>query len=66
MLLLQLPSGDSRHVIQFHFTRWPDFGAPSYPYDMLHFVRLVRAHTSEDHGPIVVHCRWVGGAKELL
>ena len=63
---LQLPSGESRCVIQFHFTRWPDFGAPSNPYDMLHFVRLVRAHTSEDHGPLVVHCRWVGGAKELL
>ena len=48
--------GGSRHVIQYHYTTWPDHGVPS------HATALWRVHREVTSGadkekPIVVHCR---------
>ncbi|GAB1597278.1 tyrosine-protein phosphatase 10D-like isoform X2 [Argonauta hians] len=45
----------SRHLLHFHFTSWPDFGVPSSPQSLVIFVRLVRKKL-KNIGPIVVHC----------
>ncbi|XP_064604675.1 receptor-type tyrosine-protein phosphatase kappa-like [Liolophura sinensis] len=43
-------------VKQFHFTAWPDHGAPSNASSLLDFQRKVLGHKSPLIGPIVVHC----------
>ncbi|KFM66966.1 Phosphotidylinositol phosphatase PTPRQ, partial [Stegodyphus mimosarum] len=44
-------------VKQMHFTRWPDFGCPESPDDLINFVRAVRDHLPRVRpGPILVHC----------
>lgn len=50
--------GESREVLQFHYTTWPDFGVPSSPNAFLEFLQAVRASGSLDDtaGPAVVHC----------
>ncbi|XP_053624416.1 tyrosine-protein phosphatase non-receptor type 2-like isoform X2 [Plodia interpunctella] len=51
-------SSESREVIQFHYTTWPDFGVPSSPDAFLAFLRRVRSSGCLDAavGPAVVHC----------
>ncbi|XP_022904340.1 tyrosine-protein phosphatase non-receptor type 61F isoform X2 [Onthophagus taurus] len=53
-----LESGDSRQIIQFHYTTWPDFGVPGSPKVFLEFLKKVRAAgvLEQDVGPAVVHC----------
>ncbi|XP_055376870.1 tyrosine-protein phosphatase non-receptor type 61F isoform X2 [Condylostylus longicornis] len=48
----------SREVIQFHYTTWPDFGIPSSPVAFLQFLKKVRdsGALSPEVGPAVVHC----------
>ena len=49
---------DSRIVIQFHFTVWPDHGVPIFSSSLLAFIN----HTKEFHipgktqSPILIHC----------
>ena len=59
-IALQVSTGVKRQVDQYHFTYWPDFGVPAMAYDMLHFIKVVRSEMREEHGPLVIHCRWVG------
>merc|ERR1719277_1760727 len=49
---------DSREVLHFHYTTWPDFGVPSCPDTFLEFLGAVRESGSldSDVGPAVVHC----------
>ncbi|XP_049885300.1 tyrosine-protein phosphatase non-receptor type 61F-like isoform X2 [Pectinophora gossypiella] len=49
---------ESREVIQFHYTTWPDFGVPSSPVAFLEFLKRVRLSGALDAnvGPAVVHC----------
>jgi protein tyrosine phosphatase len=54
--LSNVSTGVKRGVVQYHFTSWPDFGVPLMPYDMLHFVRVVRSEMREEHGPLLIHC----------
>jgi tyrosine-protein phosphatase non-receptor type 1 len=52
-------SGESREVLQFHYTAWPDFGLPESPASFLEFLFAVRSSGSLDlsqSGPPVVHC----------
>ncbi|KAH8303595.1 hypothetical protein KR018_005621 [Drosophila ironensis] len=51
-------SGNSREVMQFHYTTWPDFGIPSSPNAFLKFLQQVRDSgcLNSDVGPAVVHC----------
>lgn len=51
-------SGQSREVLQFHYTTWPDFGIPSSPVAFLQFLKQVRdsGALDVDYGPAVVHC----------
>ncbi|XP_060809415.1 tyrosine-protein phosphatase non-receptor type 61F isoform X2 [Amyelois transitella] len=51
-------TSESREVIQFHYTTWPDFGVPSSPNAFLEFLRKVRSSgcLEPDVGPAVVHC----------
>ena len=52
--------GDSRKVVQYHFTAWPDFGVPSEVGSMVKFVCEIRSQVEDDHGPMVIHCRSAG------
>lgn len=51
-------SSQSREIIQFHYTTWPDFGIPSSPVAFLQFLKQVRESGALDSnvGPPVVHC----------
>ena len=56
--LTHIESGDSREILHFHYTTWPDFGVPQCPDTFLEFLTAVRESGSldEDVGPPVVHC----------
>ncbi|XP_017060011.1 tyrosine-protein phosphatase non-receptor type 61F isoform X2 [Drosophila ficusphila] len=56
--LTDLETQQSREVMQFHYTTWPDFGIPSSPNAFLKFLQQVRDSgcLSRDVGPAVVHC----------
>ncbi|NP_001232932.1 protein tyrosine phosphatase [Bombyx mori] len=56
--LCDLESSESREVIQFHYTTWPDFGVPSSPHAFLEYLKKIRdaGALENDVGPAVVHC----------
>lgn len=58
LLLTDLQGGESRVVLQLHYTTWPDFGVPESPASFLAFLEAVRATGAlqADGGPPVVHC----------
>ena len=60
-LLLYTQNDESRVILHFHYTRWPDFGVPKTPDVFLDFLYAVRNSgvLNEDVGPCVVHCRLV-------
>lgn len=49
---------ESRDILHFHYTNWPDFGVPQCPDSFLNFLNAVRDSGSleESVGPSVVHC----------
>ncbi|XP_005392373.1 PREDICTED: tyrosine-protein phosphatase non-receptor type 1 isoform X3 [Chinchilla lanigera] len=49
---------ETREILHFHYTTWPDFGVPESPASFLNFLFKVResGSLSPEHGPIVVHC----------
>lgn len=49
-------SAGTREIKQFHYTSWPDHGAPSHPLPVLSYIRKSLAANPADGGPIVVHC----------
>ncbi|XP_072917780.1 tyrosine-protein phosphatase non-receptor type 1-like [Hemitrygon akajei] len=53
-----LATKETREILHFHYTTWPDFGVPESPASFLNFLFKVRESGSlnPDHGPIVVHC----------
>lgn len=56
--LENLTTGESREILHFHYTTWPDFGVPESPASFLNFLYKVRESgcLSSDQGPVVVHC----------
>ncbi|XP_034839382.1 tyrosine-protein phosphatase non-receptor type 61F-like isoform X1 [Maniola hyperantus] len=56
--IFDMESCESREVVQFHYTTWPDFGVPSSPVAFLEFLKKVRSSGAldPDVGPAVVHC----------
>lgn len=51
-------SRETREILHFHYTTWPDFGVPESPASFLNFLFKVResGSLSREHGPVVVHC----------
>jgi len=58
MRLTDKNTGDSREILHFHYTTWPDFGVPQSPEAFYKFLIVVRASGCLDSevGPAVVHC----------
>uniref|UniRef100_A0A8C5LIA2 Tyrosine-protein phosphatase non-receptor type n=1 Tax=Jaculus jaculus TaxID=51337 RepID=A0A8C5LIA2_JACJA len=56
--LENLTTQETREILHFHYTTWPDFGVPESPASFLNFLFKVResGSLSAEHGPIVVHC----------
>jgi len=56
--ITHVQSGESRVVLHFHYTTWPDFGVPQSPGAFLTFLLAVRKMgvLEENVGPAVVHC----------
>ncbi|CAG5003207.1 unnamed protein product [Parnassius apollo] len=56
--IFDMESSESREVVQFHYTTWPDFGVPSSPVAFLEFLKKVRSSGAleADVGPAIVHC----------
>ncbi|XP_045151367.1 tyrosine-protein phosphatase non-receptor type 1 isoform X1 [Echinops telfairi] len=56
--LENITSQETREILHFHYTTWPDFGVPESPASFLNFLFKVResGSLSQEHGPIVVHC----------
>ena len=46
-------------VLQYHFTGWPDHGAPDVgcEYPALDFILKSAAANQDGAGPVIVHCR---------
>ncbi|XP_029011980.1 tyrosine-protein phosphatase non-receptor type 1 isoform X1 [Betta splendens] len=53
-----LQTQETREILHFHYTTWPDFGVPQSPASFLNFLFKVRESgcLNSDHGPVVVHC----------
>ncbi|KPP72342.1 tyrosine-protein phosphatase non-receptor type 1-like, partial [Scleropages formosus] len=58
LTLENLSTQESREVLHFHYTTWPDFGVPESPASFLNFLFRVRESgcLASDKGPAVVHC----------
>ncbi|XP_023795927.1 tyrosine-protein phosphatase non-receptor type 1 [Cyanistes caeruleus] len=56
--LENLTTQETREILHFHYTTWPDFGVPESPASFLNFLFKVResGSLSPGHGPVVVHC----------
>ncbi|XP_054836263.1 tyrosine-protein phosphatase non-receptor type 1 [Eublepharis macularius] len=56
--LENLTTHETREILHFHYTTWPDFGVPESPASFLNFLFKVResGSLSPEHGPVVVHC----------
>ncbi|XP_029975219.1 tyrosine-protein phosphatase non-receptor type 1 [Salarias fasciatus] len=56
--LENLSTGETREILHFHYTTWPDFGVPESPASFLNFLFKVRESgcLNSDQGPVVVHC----------
>ncbi|GAB6026912.1 hypothetical protein CHUAL_013556 [Chamberlinius hualienensis] len=56
--LSDLNSEESRIILHFHYTMWPDFSVPQSPSSFLNFLFAVRQSGALDQnvGPPVVHC----------
>uniref|UniRef100_A0A8D0B9I9 Tyrosine-protein phosphatase non-receptor type n=1 Tax=Salvator merianae TaxID=96440 RepID=A0A8D0B9I9_SALMN len=56
--LKNLTTQETREILHFHYTTWPDFGVPESPASFLNFLFKVResGSLSPEHGPVVVHC----------
>ena len=55
---LALQTQETREILHFHYTTWPDFGVPDSPASFLNFLFKVRESgcLDSDEGPVVVHC----------
>ncbi|POI35443.1 hypothetical protein CIB84_000806 [Bambusicola thoracicus] len=56
--LENLTMQETREILHFHYTTWPDFGVPESPASFLNFLFKVRESGSlnPEYGPVVVHC----------
>ncbi|XP_059188865.1 tyrosine-protein phosphatase non-receptor type 1-like [Centropristis striata] len=56
--LENLSTQETREILHFHYTTWPDFGVPESPASFLNFLVKVRecGCLNSDQGPVVVHC----------
>lgn len=51
-------TNEQRRVLQFHYTKWPDYGTPKLAAPLLNFLKIVHESIDieEKAGPMVVHC----------
>lgn len=56
--LKNMSTQETREILHFHYTTWPDFGVPESPASFLNFLFKVRESgcLNSDQGPVVVHC----------
>ncbi|XP_024231831.1 tyrosine-protein phosphatase non-receptor type 1 [Oncorhynchus tshawytscha] len=56
--LENLSTRETREILHFHYTTWPDFGVPESPASFLNFLFKVRESgcLNSEQGPVVVHC----------
>lgn len=51
-------SDDAKKLIQhYHYTAWPDFGAPYHDDELIKLVHAVKRNLNKDGNKIIVHCR---------
>ncbi|XP_052067317.1 receptor-type tyrosine-protein phosphatase alpha-like [Mytilus californianus] len=55
MTVGNVKTSETRKVIQFHFTGWPDHGVPD-TMELVEFHRKVMSTNSPQRGPLLVHC----------
>lgn len=59
VFVVEKGNGTSVEVSHYHFIKWLDHDCPKYPYDLIKFVKQVRAERKVLDVPLVVHCRLV-------
>ena len=54
---VQLGKGnETKQVIQYHYTDWPDFGVPVSPQPLVEMTKMMRGELSTKGGVGLVHC----------
>ncbi|XP_066592884.1 tyrosine-protein phosphatase non-receptor type 2 isoform X2 [Prorops nasuta] len=58
LCITDIETNESREILHFHYTTWPDFGVPESPTAFLRFLVDIRQSGALDQnvGPPVVHC----------
>ncbi|KAL1231799.1 Receptor-type tyrosine-protein phosphatase [Trichinella spiralis] len=51
-----LLNGDSRSIVQYHFTGWQDYRAPEGSYGFLRFMKQFKRIDCTSDCPVLVHC----------
>ncbi|EGD80727.1 hypothetical protein PTSG_01317 [Salpingoeca rosetta] len=52
----QASNGETREVVQFAYTGWPDHGVPATTKEMINFRRRVKEEHLKRKGPLLTHC----------
>ncbi|XP_042225422.1 phosphatidylinositol phosphatase PTPRQ-like [Homarus americanus] len=54
---LEVAAGEQKRMVkQYHFTAWPDFGAPKHVTDLLDFMADIRSTMPTNGDHLLVHC----------
>ena len=53
-----LKNDKERFAKQYHFTAWPDEGAPENGSGLLNYRQKVQGFNDGEDAPIIVHCRY--------
>ena len=54
---IMLKNDKERFVKQYHFTAWPDEGAPENGSGLLNYRQKVQGFNDGEDAPVIVHCR---------
>ncbi|XP_078678236.1 uncharacterized protein LOC144914322 [Branchiostoma floridae x Branchiostoma belcheri] len=55
-IILAKKGSETRQLVQFHYTTWPDHGVPLSPRSIIDLIRQFREVQPTDDNPICVHC----------
>ncbi|XP_066283217.1 tyrosine-protein phosphatase non-receptor type 12-like isoform X2 [Branchiostoma lanceolatum] len=55
-IIVAKKGSETRQIVQFHYTTWPDHGVPLSPRSIIDLIRQFRQVQPTDDSPICIHC----------